>query len=128
LFESDALIRIETSRPEVGEGVRFIPTAPMIEADILASIPNDKFSQSDPIENEQLDRRVALAACRAALNEFPEEPRFHAQLGRLLEVLEKPASTILSDERALELEPKYPVALHKLASLRFFGSEELRDL
>ncbi len=56
MFESDALIRIETSRPEVGEGVRFIPTAPMIEADILASIRNDKFSQPDPIENEQLDR------------------------------------------------------------------------
>jgi len=128
VLETDALVRIDSSRLEVGESAQFIPTAPMIEADILASIPNDKFSQSDAIEDEQLDRRASLAACRSALNEFPEEPRFHAQLGRLLEVLEKPASAILTYERALELEPDYPVALHKLASLRFFGPEELRDL
>lgn len=128
VLETDALIRIDTSRLEVGESARIIPTAPMIEADILASIPDDKFAQSDAIDDDQLDRRAALEACRSALKEFPEEPRFHAQLGRLLEVLQKPASAILSYERALELEPEYPVALHNLASLRFFGPEELRDL
>ncbi len=107
---------------------RISPVAPVLEADILASIPDDKFSLSDTVDDDKIDRKASLEVCRAALTEFPEEPRFHAQLGRLLEVLEKPASAILSYERALELEPNYPVVLHKLASLRFFGPEELRDL
>lgn len=127
VLETDAIIRIDSSRLEVGESVRIIPTAPMIEADVLASIPDDKFAQADGVDNDKLDRRAALEAVRAAIKEFPEEPRFHAQLGRLLEVLQKPASAILSYEAALEFEPEYPVALHNLASLRFFGPEELRD-
>lgn len=126
--ETDVLIKIDSTRLEVGESARIIPTAPMVEADLLASIPDDKFSQSDAVEDDKLDRRAALEACRSALREFPEEPRFYAQLGRLLEVLDKPASAILNYERALALEPNYPVALHRLASLRFFGPEELRDL
>ena len=75
-----------------------------------------------------MDHKVSLEACRAALNELPEELRFHVHLGRLLEVLEKPASSILSYERALELERDYSVVLHRLTSLRFFGPEELRNL
>ncbi len=128
LLEVDVVVRIETASLEVGEPVRIFPVAPVLEADILASIPDDKFSLSDPVDDDKLDHKASLEACRAALAEFPEEPRFHAQLGRLLEVLEKPASAILSYERAIELEPNYPVVLHKLASLRFFGPEELRDL
>jgi len=128
VLETDAIVQIETSKLEIGETARIFPVAPALEADILASIPDDKFSVSDPVDDDKMDHKASLEACRAALNEFPEEPRFHAQLGRLLEVLEKPASAILSYERALELEPDYPVVLHKLASLRFFGPEELRDL
>jgi hypothetical protein len=48
-----------------------------------------------------MEHKGSLEACRVAVNEFPEEPRFHDQLGRLLEVLEKPASAILSYERAI---------------------------
>ena len=128
VIETDAIVSIDTSKLEIGESARIFPVAPALEADILGSIPDDKFSLSDPVDDDKLDHKATLEACRAALSEFPEEPRFHAQLGRLLEVLEKPASAILSYERALELEPNYPVVLHKLASLRFFGPEELRDL
>ena len=126
--ETDAIVKINTTKLEIGQTARIFPVAPVLEADILASIPDDKFSLSDPVDDDKLDRKAALEACRTALTEFPEEPRFHAQLGRLLEVLEKPASAILNYERALELEPNYPVVLHKLASLRFFGPEELRDM
>lgn len=126
--ETDAIVKINTAKLEIGQNARIFPVAPVLEADILASIPDDKFSLSDPVDDDKIDRKAALEACRTVLTEFPEEPRFHAQLGRLLEVLEKPASAIVSYERALELEPNYPVVLHKLASLRFFGPEELRDL
>jgi len=82
-----------------------------LEADILALIPDGKFSVSDPADDDKMDNRVSLEACRVALNEFPEEPRFHTQLGQLLEFLEKPAGTILSYERVLELEPDQSVVL-----------------
>ncbi len=99
-----------------------------MEADILALIPDGKFSVSDPADDDKMDNRASLEAYRVALNEFPEEPRFHAQLGQLLEFLEKPAGAILSYERVLELEPDHSVVLQRLTFLRFFGPEELRDL
>ena len=126
--ETDAIVNIDTAKLEIGQNARIFSAAPVVEADILASIPDDKFSLSDTVDDDKIDRKAALKACLTALTEFPEEPRFHAQLGRLLEVLEKPASAILSYERALVLEPSYPVVLHKFGSLRFFGPEELRDL
>jgi hypothetical protein len=67
-----------------------------LEADILALIPDGKFSVPDPADDDKMDHKVSLEAYCVALNEFPEEPRFHAHLGQLLEFLEKPAGVILS--------------------------------
>lgn len=102
--------------------------APEHEADFLSAIPGDVFSiVEERVSNENLDTAAAIKACRAALVEYPKESRFYAQLGRALEVDGKPASAILQLEKALELRADYPVALHTLAKLRFYGPEELRD-
>ncbi len=101
--------------------------APEHEADHLAAIPDDTFAVVDAVSNEELDAPAAAKACREAIAEYPNESRFYAQLGRALEVDGKPASAILQYEKAIALRPDYPVALHNLAKLRFYGPEELRD-
>ncbi len=101
--------------------------APEHEADHLSAIPDDAYAVSEPVANGNLDAGAAIKACRDAIAEFPKESRFYAQLGRALEVDGKPASAILQYEKALELRPEYPIALHSLAKLRFYGPEELRD-
>lgn len=96
-------------------------------ADLISAIPEDIYAVAKGIPTSELDAPAASKASREAILEFPEEPRFYAQLGRALEAEGKPASAILQYERALELREDYPVALHSLAKLRFYGPEELRD-
>lgn len=102
--------------------------APEHEADHMAAIPEDAFAVVDTVIDANLDAPAAAKACREAIAEYPAESRFYAQLGRALEVDGKPASAILQYEKAIELRPDYPVALHNLAKLRFYGPEELRNL
>ncbi|MDQ8180446.1 tetratricopeptide repeat protein [Pelagicoccus sp. SDUM812005] len=101
--------------------------APEHEADHLSAIPEDEFAVVDAVADTELDAPAAAKACREAIAEYPDESRFYAQLGRALEVDGKPASAILQYEKAIALRPDYPVALHNLAKLRFYGPEELRD-
>ncbi|EDY82335.1 Sel1 repeat family [Verrucomicrobiia bacterium DG1235] len=101
--------------------------APEHEADHLSAIPDDEFAVVDAVVDANLDAPAAAKACKAAIEEYPEESRFYAQLGRALEVDGKPASAILQYEKAIALRPDYPVAMHNLAKLRFYGPEELRD-
>lgn len=101
--------------------------APEHEADHLSAIPDDEYAIVDAVINANLDAPAAAKACREAIAEYPDESRFYAQLGRALEIDGKPASAILQYEKAIDLRPDYPVALHSLAKLRFYGPEELRD-
>ncbi|MBD5781702.1 SEL1-like repeat protein [Pelagicoccus sp. NFK12] len=101
--------------------------APEHEADHMSAIPDDTYAVVKAVPDEELDAPAAAKACRDAIAEYPEESRFYAQLGRALQVDGKPASAILQYEKAIELRPDYPVALHNLAKLRFYGPEELRD-
>ncbi|MBK1880454.1 tetratricopeptide repeat protein [Pelagicoccus mobilis] len=101
--------------------------APEHEADHLSAIPDDEFAVVDSVADANLDAPAAAKACRDAIAEYPKESRFYAQLGRALEVDGKPASAILQYEKALSIRPDYPVALHNLAKLRFYGPEELRN-
>lgn len=112
---------------EVGMLARVFQPAPETQADVLASIPGDKYSVTDGVEVAAVDAPAAIKACREALKEHPKEPRFYAQLGRVLEIDGKPASAILQYEKALELRSNYAVVLHNLAKLRFYGPEELRN-
>ncbi len=122
------IAKIDPESLEVGLKTIVLPRAPIHECDELASIPGDAFSLvSEGVEKENLDVAAAIKACKAALEEFPYESRFHAQLGRVLELDGKPASAVLEYEQALELNPFYPVALHSLASIRYYGPEELRN-
>ena len=113
---------------EIGTFTLVKQFAPEHEADLLAAIPEDVFAiVEERVSNVNLDTSAAIKACRAAVAEYPKESRFYAQLGRALEVDGKPASAILQFEKALELRSDYPVVLHSLAKIRFYGPEELRD-
>ena len=119
---------IDSERLEVGLKAIALPRAPVHECDELASIPGDTYALvAEGVEKENLDVSAAIEACKAALEEYPYESRFHAQLGRALELDGKPASAVLAYEQALKLNPFYPIALHRLASIRYYGPEELRD-
>lgn len=115
--------------PDVKVGMKalVLQIAPEHEADHLSAIPDDIYAVVKAVNNSDLDAAAAAKACRDAIAEFPKEARFYAQLGRALEVDGKPASAILQFEKAIELRADYPVALHSLAKLRFYGPEELRD-
>lgn len=117
----------DSTKVEVGMTALVKQSAPVHDADHVSAIPDDLYAVVDPVENSKLDTQAAAKACRDAIAEFPKEARFYAQLGRALEVDGKPASAILQFEKAIELRPDYPVALHSLAKLRFYGPEELRD-
>ena len=117
----------DSKEVQVGMTALVMQAAPEHEADHVSAIPDDIFAVVDPIQDAALDAPAAIKACRAAIEEYPDEARFYAQLGRALEVDGKPASAILQFERALELRADYPLVLHSLAKLRFYGPEELRD-
>ncbi len=119
IFDSDDVV--------VGMDALVRQFAPEMEADPLSAIPDDEFAVVEPVESADLDPKAAAAACLKAIDEYPEESRFYAQLGRALEADGKPASAILQYEKALALRSDYPVVLHNLAKLRFYGPEELRD-
>ncbi len=119
IFDSEEVI--------VGMEILVKQSAPEHDADLVSAIPDDIYAVADPILNANLDAPAAAKICREAISEFPKESRFYAQLGRALEVDGKPASAILQYEKAIALRPDYPVALHNLAKLRFYGPEELRD-
>ena len=123
----DAIVKIDAKAIEVGMLALSAPRAIEHDADSLTAIPGDTFAVTDGVKDDKIDLKKAIPQIELALNEFPNEPRFHAQLGRLLELQGKPAQAILSYERALELERYYPLVCHRLATLRYHGPEELRN-
>lgn len=126
-MEGVAIVEFAKGNLDVGLRAVIDVKAPYHESDELSAIPSDKFAVAEGIMNEDMDAEAAVEACRKAIKAYPEESRFHAQLGRALEVLKKPAGAIIEYERALEIQPNYPVALHNLASIRFYGPVELRN-
>ena len=48
LWETDVIVQIEPPKLEIGETARIFPLVQALEADILALIPDGKFSVSDP--------------------------------------------------------------------------------
>src|SRR5690606_27659293 len=123
---ADSLVAVFDSKElKVGAKTVVRQSAPEHASDLIAAIPDDIYAVAKGIPSSELDAPAASKASREAILEFPEEPRFYAQLGRALEAEGKPASAILQYERALELREDYPVALHSLAKLRFYGPEEL---
>jgi len=114
--------RVNVGMSAVIELQRFIH-----ECDTVAAIPDDIFAVSTGVSIEELDTLNAIKICRAAAKEFPEESRFQAQLARVYLAAEQPGRAILSFNRALQIEPKYPSALHNLAMIHRFGPVELRN-
>lgn len=123
----DAIVKIESEAIEVGMPALSVSRAIEHDADSLTAIPGDTFAVTDGVEDDKIDLKKAIPQIELALSEYPDESRFHTQLGRLLELQRKPAQAILSYERALEIERYYPLACHRLATLRYHGPEELRD-
>ncbi len=126
-MEGVAIVQFEKGHIDVGLRATIDIKAPFHDADELCAIPNDRFSTSEGVIDEDVDTIASIEACRAAIAQYPDEARFFAQLGRVLEIRKKPAGAILEYEKALIIQPNYPVALHRLASIRFYGPIELRD-
>lgn len=56
--------------------------APQTNCDLLAAHPSDTQKAAPGVEQEDFDIPAARAACREALNTYPEEGRFAYQYGR----------------------------------------------
>jgi len=54
------------------------------ECDRLAAHPSDPNHAGDGVSSGDVDTRKAITACEAAVAKWPENPRFHYQLGRAL--------------------------------------------
>jgi len=123
----DAVVKIDAKEIEDGMLALSVPKAIEHDSDSLTAISGDTFAVVDGVEDDKIDFKKAIPLIGEAIADFPAEPRFHAQFGRILELQGKPAQAILSYERALELERYYPLAAHRLATLRYHGPEELRN-
>ena len=56
--------------------------APQTKCDRLAAHPSDNQKAAPGVEHEAYDIPVARAACREAIDAYPDEPRFYYQYGR----------------------------------------------
>jgi tetratricopeptide (TPR) repeat protein len=57
---------------------------PRHDCDLLAASPNDHEALAPAVVPEEMSVEEAIQACRAALHEFPDTPRFEAQLANAL--------------------------------------------
>ena len=57
---------------------------PVHDCDRFAASPYDSRAVAPVVSEADIDAQRAIRACRAALDEFPNTPRFQAQLGRAL--------------------------------------------
>ena len=64
--------------------VRSEANPPVHDCDRLAASPYDDRAVVPAVSDRNIDVEKAIQACKAALNEFPNTPRFQAQLGRAL--------------------------------------------
>lgn len=58
--------------------------APLQKCDLMAQHPADPDRITTGLERKQMDLSAAADACREALKQYPDEARFHYQLGRAL--------------------------------------------
>jgi len=72
---------------------------------------------SQPVNEEKIDLRAALAACDRALNEEPESARYHFQLGVVLYLLNRQEDALRSLEKSAHMG--YPAA-HYLIGAHYF--------
>lgn len=70
--------------------------------DRLAANPPDPDRVVEGIPREQVDIPAAIAACRIAIERYPDEPRFSYQLGRVLFYDVQIAPALEAFERAIE--------------------------
>lgn len=68
---------------EEGTGQEASPEAPMTECDVQAATDGDPDKVAAGVPYKDLNTRAALGACRSAVEEYPNAPRFAAQLGRV---------------------------------------------
>lgn len=58
--------------------------APVQSCDLMAQHPADPNRITKGVDKKDMDLSGAVDACRAALKQYPDEPRFHYQLARAL--------------------------------------------
>ena len=120
-------VSLSSGRANVGMSARIELQRFVHECDTIAAIPDDLNAVAQGVYPEMLDTARAISVCREATKLYPEEARFHAQLGRSYMQSDQMGRAILSFERAIGIQPDYAAALHNLASILHFGPEELRN-
>lgn len=89
------------------------------ECDRLVANPFDPQRVSAGLPPDKVESERAIAACRQAIAQQPDNPRFQYQLGRALEVAKNYAESLEWTHKAAA--QKYPMALGSLGRVHHFG-------
>ncbi len=87
---------------------------PPNDCDRFGASPLDPNAVVEGVAFKDIDTEKALAACEQATRQFPNEARFHFQLGRALTMAKRNRESIFAYRRALALHPTYAVAMTNL--------------
>ena len=91
--------------------------APVHDCDRLAADPADFKTTGDGIERFVIDRRIAIPACEKAVQQYPNEARFHYQLGRSYKREERDVEAVAAFERAVAIDQNYVAAIAAAGSI-----------
>lgn len=72
------------------------------ECDTLAAHKSDPDRMAAGVDMDSIVPRLAIAACEAALAQYPDDPRFHYLLGRAFLAASRTADSIAQFQRAAE--------------------------
>lgn len=89
------------------------------ECDRLASHPEDPFHVAPGRDRSEIDLPAAVAACEAAVQRDPANPRLNYQLGRVYGYSGQGEKAI--PYRAVAVDADYPQALFVIGYLHLFG-------
>lgn len=90
--------------------------------DILASYPGDPYGVAPGITRDAMDKPAALAACQAALQNDPDNPRLNYELARVLAYSGQEQEAAPYREQAIDAG--YPMALFMIGYLRIEGYDQ----
>ena len=88
---------------------------PPNDCDRFGASPQDPRAVVEGVAFKDIDAEKALAACEQATRQFPNEARFHFQLGRALTAAKRQRESLFAYRRAVALDPTYAAAMNNIA-------------
>ena len=88
---------------------------PPNDCDRFGASPLDPKAVVEGVSPKDIDAEKALAACEQATRQFPDEARFHFQLGRALNTAKRQRESLFAYRRALALDPTYAATMNNMA-------------